>query len=85
MIRVRCVGHIKTSLGAEEVELQGEELEAAELVERLRSMCGEANPGFDSYNTLAMVDDGGAFVPASSKRRIRDGEHVVLIPVSHGG
>ena len=85
MIKVRCVGHIKTSLGMEEVELDCAQIEATELVERLRGMCVEKNPGFNKFNTLAMVEDGEAFVPASDSKVIRSGERVVLIPVSHGG
>ncbi|MDV3277401.1 MAG: hypothetical protein LYZ69_02905 [Nitrososphaerales archaeon] len=85
MIKVRCLGHIKTSVGAEEVELSADELETGELVEKLRNMCKDWDPGFDRYNTLALIEDGEAFVPASTKRTIRSGERVVLIPFSHGG
>jgi molybdopterin converting factor small subunit len=85
MIRVACLGHIRTSLGAAEIQLDADDLDASEIVERLRRMSHEENPGFDCYNTLAMVDDGEAYVPASSSRRIRKGERVVLIPFSHGG
>jgi molybdopterin converting factor small subunit len=79
------LGHIKTSLGTEEFELDSEEIEASELVAKLRGMCREKDPGFNTFNTLAMVEDGEAFVPASTRRTIKDGERVVLIPFSHGG
>lgn len=85
MIRVRCIGHIRTSVGAEEVNLDANEISASELVERLRGMSKEADPGFNSFNTLAMIEDGEAFVPAAADRRIRSGERIVLIPFSHGG
>jgi molybdopterin converting factor small subunit len=85
LIRVRLLGHIRTSVGAEEVELPDEELDASLLVDRLRSMCKSGRPGFSIYNTLAMVEDGEAFVPASVKRKIKDGEKVILIPFTHGG
>lgn len=85
MIRVKCLGHIGTSVGTEELVLPDEGLNATELVERLRAMSKERDPGFNSYNTLAMVEDGEAFVPASADRAIRSGERVVLIPFSHGG
>ena len=85
MISVKCLGHIGTSLGAKEVRLDSKGLEATEIVERLRALSRQADPGFTKYNTLILVQDGEAFVPASVNRLIKDGEKVVLIPFSHGG
>jgi len=85
LIRVRLMGHIKTSVGEEIVELPDSGLDASALVDRLRSMSTEREPGFNKYNTLAMVGDGDAFVPATDGRLIEDGKTVVLIPFSHGG
>lgn len=85
MIKVRLLGHIRSSVGAEEVELLDSELEAGALVDRLRVMSMERDPGFSRYNTLAMVEDGEAFVPASVTRMVKSGDKVVLIPFSHGG
>ena len=85
MIRVRLLGHIRTSVGTEVVELPEDEIEASELVERLRSMCSVNEPGFDRYNTIAMVEGKEAFVPAGRDKKIRGGDTVVLIPFSHGG
>jgi molybdopterin converting factor small subunit len=85
LIKVRLLGHIRTSVGAEEVELPDDEIDAGLLVDRLRSMSREKRPGFNRYNTIAMVEDGEAFVPAGAERTIRDGERVVLIPFTHGG
>jgi molybdopterin converting factor small subunit len=85
MIKVRCLGHIKTSLGRGELEIEGDGVEAADIVEKLREMAGGRDAGFDSFNTLAMVGEGEAFVPASRSRKLMDGESLVLIPFSHGG
>ena len=85
MIVVRCLGHIGTSVGSGEVALEGSELDAAEIVERLRKISGKEDPGFTRFNTLLMVEDGEAFVSASGSRRVKSGERVVLIPFSHGG
>jgi molybdopterin converting factor small subunit len=85
LITVRCFGHIATSLGSEEVELDGADLDASEIVERVRSLSREKDPGFTKYNTLVMVEDGEAFVPAGTKRVIGGNKRVVLIPFSHGG
>jgi molybdopterin converting factor small subunit len=85
LITVRCLGHIKSSVGSEVVNVDAAEIEASALVDRLRSMSKESDPGFNRYNTLAMVGDGDAFLPASSSRKVRDGDEVVLIPFSHGG
>lgn len=85
MITVRCIGHIGTSVGAREVTLEGAEMDASEIVERVREMSGMKDPGFDRYNTLVMVEDGEAFVAAGTERRMKGSERVVLIPFSHGG
>jgi len=85
LIRVRCLGHIQTSVGAGEVSLEAPELEPSQIVERLRSMSGKVDPGFTKFNTLVMVESGEAFVTASVRRVVMDGEKVVLIPFSHGG
>ena len=85
MISVRCLGHIGTSVGSREVEFDDEELDATEIVEKLRAASGSGDPGFTKYNTLVMVEDGEAFVPASVGRKVKAGQHVVLIPFSHGG
>ncbi len=85
MISVRCMGHIGTAVGAREVELEGSDLDASEIVERLRRLAGKDEPGFTKYNTLLMIEDGEAYVSAGSARRIRDGQRVALIPFSHGG
>lgn len=85
MIKVRLLGHIRTSTGKGEVFFDEKEMSASDIVERLRSMSSESQPGFTKYNTLAMVKDGEAFVPASDRQPIRDGDSVILIPISHGG
>ena len=85
MIRVRCYGHIGTSVGSGELTLEGADIDSADLVDRVRSMSAAPNPGFDRYNTLVMIADGDAFVPAGVRRIVRDGDRVVLIPFSHGG
>ncbi len=85
MIRVRCLGHISTSVGSDEVVLSDNSIQASELVKKVRAMSKESDPGFNQYNTLALVGDGEAFVPASTVKEIKEGDSVVLIPFSHGG
>ena len=85
MIKVHLVGHIRTSVGSDDVEFPDDALEPGTIVDRLRSMSREKDPGFNRYNTLAMVEDGEAFVPAAADRVLKGGERVVLIPFSHGG
>ena len=84
MITVRCLGHIGRSIGSKEVSFNGD-IDACELVDRLRAAARERDPGFSRFNTIVMVEDGEAFVPAGEKRLLKDGAKVVLIPFSHGG
>ncbi len=85
-IRVTCVGHIRTSLGRETVEVPGDRIKASDLVERLREM-GRSDPnlGFNRYNTLLIVNGSVAFTAAASDRILEDGDEVLLLPFSHGG
>jgi len=85
MIIVRCYGHISTSVGADEVNVDASDIDAAELVDRVRGLSVERDPGFTKYNTLVMIQDGEAFVPAGAKKIVRGGERVALVPFSHGG
>ncbi|MCL4354988.1 MAG: hypothetical protein JRM79_04530 [Nitrososphaerota archaeon] len=85
MIKVRCLGHIGTAVGARDVTIQDGGLDASDLVDRVRAMTGLRDPGFSRYNTLVMVEDGEAFVPAGRAVRIADGAKVALLPFSHGG
>ena len=85
MIQVRCYGHISASVGSAEVTLEGNEIDSADLVDRVRSMSAAPDPGFNRYNTLVMIEDGNAFVPAGVRRTVKDGDRVALIPFSHGG
>ena len=85
MISVRCFGHIGTSVGAGEVTIDGGDIEASEIVDMVRQLSKQTDPGFTKYNTLVMVEDGEAFVPAGRSRLVKGGERVALIPFSHGG
>ena len=85
MIRVRCIGHIATGVGSTELSLEGDDVDPAQLVDKVREASGKPDPGFSRYNTIVLVEEGEAFAPAGGTRRIRSGERVVLIPVSHGG
>jgi len=85
MITVRCLGHIGTSVGSEEVRIEGSELEPREIVEKVRKASGKEDPGFTAFNTLLMIEDGEVCVSAAGRTKVKDGERVVLIPFSHGG
>ncbi|MDA4136210.1 MAG: MoaD/ThiS family protein [Thaumarchaeota archaeon] len=85
-IRVRCLGHIKTSVGSETVEIRENTMNAGELIESLRKM-GAKDPhlGFTRFNTLLIVNGQTAFTAAADDRKLVDGDEVLLVPFSHGG
>jgi molybdopterin converting factor small subunit len=85
-IRVTCLGHIKTSVGREKVELQGDGMTAGELIDAIRKMgAADQNLGFTKFNTLLVVNGKSAFTAAADDRRLEDGDEVLLLPFSHGG
>ncbi len=85
MISVRCLGHIGTSVGSKEVQIESDLLSAGELIERLAWLSKQSDPGFTKFNTLVMVEEGEAFLAATPDKQVRDGDRVVVIPFSHGG
>jgi molybdopterin converting factor small subunit len=85
MIRVKCMGHIASAVGAEEISLAEGGIEASDVVEKVRALTALKDPGFTKYNTLVVVEDGDAFVPAGRTMRIPEGASVALVPFSHGG
>ncbi len=86
MIRVRCLGHIRSSLGTDELNLDITEVSSSELLDGLRER-GKSDPrlGFTKYNTLLIVNGGEAYTAAADDRLLRDGDTVLLLPFSHGG
>ena len=85
MIRVTCLGHIGTAVGAREIELPNEKITARQIVESMRARSKVSDPGFNIHNTLVLVDNGEAFVPGATDAMVAEGGRVVLIPISHGG
>lgn len=87
MIIVRCMGHIKTSIGKDVLELDDNEITGPQLIETIRKLArdDDSQPGFTKYNTLLVVNGEEAFTAASTDRLIRDGDDVFLVPFSHGG
>jgi len=85
-IRVKCLGHIGTSVGRETVELEGDNMTAGGIIDALREMAtADSNPGFTRFNTLLVVNGKSAFTAAAEDRKLEDGDDVLLVPFSHGG
>jgi molybdopterin converting factor small subunit len=87
MIHLRFLGHIKTSMGAEEMELPRESISVDDLFGVLLSKRpAELEHGFSKYNTLLVVNDEEVFsASAQQDRRLSDGDSVLFVPFSHGG
>ena len=87
MIHLKFLGHIRTSMGLDEMEVSQESINVGDLFGMLlSSKPTELEHGFTKYNTLLVVNDGEAFsASAQQDRRLRDGDSVLLVPFSHGG
>jgi molybdopterin converting factor small subunit len=87
MIRLKFLGHIKTSMGSEEMELSQESISVGDLFGLLLSRKpAEVDHGFTKYNTLLVVNDEEVFsASAQQDRRLCEGDSVLLVPFSHGG
>lgn len=88
MIQLRFLGHIKTSMGSEEMQIPNDGISVEELFSLLLVSVGGTDlaHGFTKYNTLLVINDEEVF-PASTQaaRRLQDGDSVMLVPFSHGG
>lgn len=74
-------------MGAERMDLQEEGITVDGLFTLLfAKKPSQAAHGFTKFNTLVVVNGGEVFSAASQeKRRLSDGDEVVLVPFSHGG
>jgi molybdopterin converting factor small subunit len=87
MIHLTFLGHIKTSMGSEELDVPKDAISVGDLFGLLlASRPAELDHGFSKYNTLVVVNDEEVFsASAQQDRRLKDGDRVLLVPFSHGG
>lgn len=87
MIHLKFLGHIRTSMGSEAMEISRESVSVDELFGLLLSKRpADLDHGFSKYNTLLVVNDEEVFsASAQQERRLSDGDSVLLVPFSHGG
>ncbi len=87
MIHVRFLGHIKTSMGSDQMEVGRESMSVEDLFSLLLSCRpAELDHGFTKHNTLLVINDEEVFsASAQCERRLIDGDSVLLVPFSHGG
>jgi molybdopterin converting factor small subunit len=87
MIHLRFLGHIKTSLGTDELDISQEKISVDELFGLLLARAPAATShGFSKFNTLVVVNDEEVFSASSQDDRLfTDGDSVLMFPFSHGG
>jgi len=82
MIKVRAYGHIRSSLGKDEFEINRDEMEVKEILNTIRfSLKLEL-----SLPALLIIVNG-VEISALEKENtvVKSSDEIVLIPVSHGG
>ncbi len=87
MIHLKFLGHIRTSMGSEGIDLSRDGISVDDLFALLLSnKPAELDHGFTKYNTLVVINDEEVFSASTQKdRRLMDGDSVLLVPFSHGG
>ena len=87
MIHLKFLGHIRTSMGSEEMDVPRDGITLDDLFALLLAeRPTELDHGFTKYNTLVVINDEEALSASAQKdRRISDGDSVLLVPFSHGG
>jgi molybdopterin converting factor small subunit len=81
MIKLRFLGHLAAQFN-DEMELQEEKLNVAELLNRL-NLRGKAK--ITRANTLILVNGVEVSALKGDETEVKDGDLVTLIPISHGG
>ena len=87
MIHVKFLGHVRTSMGSEGIDIPRDGITLDDLFALLlEQKPTEFDHGFTKYNTLVVINDEEALSASAQKdRRISDGDSVLLLPFSHGG
>jgi molybdopterin converting factor small subunit len=86
MIHLKFMGHIRTSMGSDALDLPRDDISVGELFGLLTGDGPRPGQGFTKHNTLLVVNDGEVFTASAQEgRRLRDGDSVLLVPFSHGG
>ena len=87
MIHLKFLGHIRTSMGSEEMEMSQDGISVDEMFGLLiSSRPAELDHGFSKFNTLLVINDEEVFsASAQEDRRLKDGDSVLFVPFSHGG
>jgi len=87
MIHLKFLGHIRTSMGSEGMDISREGISVDDLFSLLLSdKAGGLDHGFTKYNTLVVINDEEVFSASAQKDRLlSDGDSVLLLPFSHGG
>jgi len=87
MIHLKFLGHIRTSMGSEGMDVPRDGITLDDLFALLLAeRPTELDHGFTKYNTLVVINDEEALSASAQKdRRISDGDSVLLVPFSHGG
>jgi molybdopterin converting factor small subunit len=87
MIHLKFLGHIRTSMGSEEIDLPRDGISVDDLFSLLLSnKPAQLDHGFTKYNTLVVINEEEALSAAAQKdRQLIDGDSVLLVPFSHGG
>jgi molybdopterin converting factor small subunit len=87
MIHLKFLGHIRTSMGSDEIDIARDGITVDDLFALLlSSRPAKLEHGFTKYNTLVVINDEEAISASAQKeRRISDGDSVLLVPFSHGG
>jgi molybdopterin converting factor small subunit len=87
MIHLKFLGHIRTSMGSDGMEIPRESISVDDLFGLLLSeRPADLDHGFSKYNTLLVINDQEVFsASAQQDRRLADGDSVLLVPFSHGG
>jgi len=81
MIKVRFLGHLAAQF-KEEMEFPEDKISVEELLNRLNLREG---PKITRANTLILINGVEVSALKGDKTEVKSGDHVTLVPISHGG
>ena len=85
MITVKFLGGAKKSFSAEQIQIEKSDISIQELLDLLKELKPSDTPELDVENILIAVNGADSSAMEGKSTRIKNDDHVSIIPVIHGG
>ena len=86
LIKVKLLGPLKSLIGGEIIELKKNEVCLGDLMGAINDVSSLPETEFPDPSGIIIIVNGSALEVQDNKSQIlKDGDEIILLPVSHGG